>query len=488
MWVYHPLNTSEYLMTKSASTNEVTNALRFFVSLMISFDVDDQGYIIKKTTGERLKYGPSDTVPKEMVLYQENLPRADLYIINPFSEGLGENSPPTLFFYKFLRISMIARVRMIMLAAVKLALESKNAVAGSADLGIPDNIPQTGVMLNLVSGSIGKKSLIDEIDAKMLSEIDTWAGTKSVVDTMIDPIYDRSIPGTRVQVSAISKETFLTSTPGMRKNTAKVIRQLLMNILQVREPADLVGLTRKRTEGAPVRLSSWLETLYAIYERINQALVDVYPEYSIDMGDFRTKLDELPEYSMNAKFMIIANSNAPTTTTAATVAQTAVPALTGSAQQPVPSTRPQTPSAVVPSTTGRPVEVATAPQMPAYGAVQAPVSGVPSLAGGVVGAAYPPQQQMMGGFPQYPQPQQQMMMPGYGQPMMPQQPMMPGYQYGVQQQPYMQQSPYMQPAPTAPVAQPTMTTIFNPVTGQNQQVVMPSFTGGGAPGMPYGIR
>lgn len=474
-------------MAQSAPTFEVTQALRFFVSLMISFDVDDDGFITKKTTGERLKYGPSDTLPKEMVLYQENLPRGDFYIINPFSEGLGENSPPTLFFYKFLRIGMIARVRMIMLAAVKLALESKNVQDIPDELGIPDGIPQTGVMLNLVSGMVGKKSLIDEIDVKMLTEIDTWAATKSVVDTMIDPIYDRSVPGTRIQVAAISKDAFLTSTPGMRKNTAKVIRQLLMNILQVRESADLVGFTRKRTDGAPVRLSSWLETLYAVYERINQALVDVYPEYSVDMGQFRTRLDELPEYSMNAKFMIIANSTVSTPTTTSTVAPNTVPALSGSAQQPVPSTRPQTPSTVVPSTTGRPVEVSVAPQIPSYGApmMQAPVAGVPSLAGGVVGA-YQQQQPMV---PQYPQQQQQMMMPGYGQPMMGQ-PMMqmaaPAYGYGVQQ-PYMQQSPYMQAA-AAPVAQPTMTTIFNPVTGQNQQVVMPSFTGGGAPGMPYGIR
>ena len=457
------------------STESVTESLRFFIDTMLSFAVDDEGFVIKKSSGERLEYG-TDGAKKHMVLYQETIPRGDFYILNPYAEALGPQSPPQLFFYKFLRMGMNARVRMLVLIALSQALISKGHTSIPNHIGIDlAEIPNTPELLSILSGNVApKKPLIDEIDEKALDEIYRYTKTRAAADTMLDPVYKRTIPGTELCVKVIQDDDFLENIPGMRKVSAKILRQLLMNILGLKKPADLAKFTSKALPGAPVKMSSHLETFYKIYERINGALYDAMPEFAIDLGMMRNHLDNLAGYATNAKFMVISNTQ-PTATATPTVTampQNVIPSTvnTAPANVTVPSTKAALPTVKIPQVGGGYVEVVAGGAQAGYQpAQQHPIPqpyGNQQVAPMPVMGQNAVQPYAMGGMPT----------PAYGQ------------GYGIpQMQPPQYYGGYAQAQPQAPQARVGVTSVFNPMTGQQQPAYMPTYSSPSAPGMPNGI-
>ncbi len=456
----------------SASTQDTTDALRFFIEMSGVYTTDEEGFVVKKT-GERISLpGPSGAAGKPVVLYQQPMPRGDFYVINPFAEGLGQNTPPQVFFYKLQRQALIARIRLAVLSPVKLAMIDKK-------LSVPEDsqfidAKHTKTMLDMISGKTAAgKSIIDEIDDKIFVEIDKFLSSPAQNDHIVDILYLKRQMTSSLKSDVIEDDTHFNASMGIRKKSYQVAQAVLMNLLGVKTKRDLERFTSGTMDKAPAKLSSWMTVLFNTYSKFNQVLEDsIDMEWVVDLGTFKMHLENLPSYTGNAKWMLAVN--APT-----------------------------------PSSESTPSAIPTGPIIP--GAVQIPTGGMPSASQQKLADPHhipysspPTSPQIPDGMVRIPGPinAQGQRLPGelvptvgallsttahYGAPQ-------PNY-YGGQPNPYQQQqggawnpNPGMMPVQAFPPMGGTMgQPLLMPNTGYQQPFNAYAFSG--TPGMPaFGIR
>ncbi len=296
----------------SASTQDVTDALRFFIEMSGVYTTDDEGFVVKKT-GERISLpGPSGAAGKPVVLYQQPMPRGDFYVINPFAEGLGQNTPPQVFFYKLQRQALIVRIRLAVLSPIMLAMIDKK-------IPVPEDsnfieAKHTKTMLDMIGGkTVAGKSIIDEIDDKMFAEVDKFLSSPAQNDHIVDILYLKRQMTSSLKSDIIEDEHHFNASMGIRKKSYQVAQAILMNLLGVKSKQDLARFTAGTMEKAPAKLSSWMTVLFSVYSKFNQVLEDsIDIEWVVDLGSFKMHLDNLPAYSGNAKWMIAPNAPEPT--------------------------------------------------------------------------------------------------------------------------------------------------------------------------------
>lgn len=480
-------------------TSDVTDSLVFFMGTTILYTVDPEFFVCRqKADGivrERIGAAGTDE-GKELVLYQEVIPKGDYYVLNPYAEGLGDRTPPTTFFYSRMKLGVTARVRMLILAVIKCVLKDKGVEAGT-DLGI-EVVPQTKNILHIISGRTdGHKTIVDEIDAKTYKEVETFLGTPRMRDGLVSPEYRKVQAHSIIDVALLKDES--DDVPGVRKKTVQVLKALLRNIFNLHKPDDWDAYTFKAVKGAPTKMSSWMHVLYAIYEKINAAIEDTFPELTVDLGTFRAHLENMPAYYGNAYCMIIPNAT-PSAANSTTVPQANIPQAASIPQQASVPMQPQQQAAMS-------IPQQQAPQVPQGGSTlipgvvmangqQAPAVSLPHGGAQALAtqqalqqaellrqqyAAMMPAQQQAGyaGIPQQQIPG--MMAPG----------MMPGMQAGMVPGMVPGMAPGMGMVPgMMPGMQQPPSPVFNPLAGGYVAPAMGGFAAGMSPvpGMPYGFR
>jgi len=300
--------------TISVKTSEVTDALSFFIRLSLMLDVDSAGYIFSTTDKDlkRISIGPKDS-EKPAVVYMENLPKADVYVVNPFAEGLSDRSPPMVFFYKLQRASLTMRLSMAIDAILALALEQQTLTApaktGKKEKDVPPP-PRLPVRIGQILGTKidGDKTILDQVDEEMVKEFRKFFDQHP--DRVIEPVYKPTLQRTEVHVAIIHEQGFIAAIHNMRKKSVAVLQAIIPAIFE--DDGTFEQYTSKRIEHAASKLSSWLVTIYRLYQKLNEVIDclpdPTAPDHLVNLDVYQHHLDRMAAYTNNAKWMIPASS------------------------------------------------------------------------------------------------------------------------------------------------------------------------------------
>jgi hypothetical protein len=393
--------------TTQVKTNDVTDFFKDMIGSTMAFEVDDEGYVIKKASGDRVTISEGgQNYP--LLVYQETIKDQNAQIINPLAEGLG-STPSSLWFFNVQRTALLGRICTLILSILKTALDEKKA---KKDVDKETHIPMEIL-------SIAAK-IIDDVDDRMVEEFNLLMSDKDDIGEFFTIWYQKKHLKSILRCALFDPEgdpnlpTWRSKFPTskVRKKTWPVLETVVLAVLGISDKDDIRKFAKKAEELSCARLSSFLLVIMAVYQEINPLLDAINPDLSLDMSKFAFHLNRLSAYADIAKFMV-----QPTRTATAVPTPVAIPgapAVPGFTQPTFPGHQPMG-QPMVPGATMLPGPIYT------DGRPSAPV---------MVAPAQPPQQQgyVSPSFP--PPPMQQGFMPagpqggyyGYNQPMPQQQP------------------------------------------------------------------
>lgn len=301
-------------------TKDVTEALKFFVETSMVLSVDDEGYVHSTSTPEhkRVTIGPAGQ-EKPLVVYQEVIPKEDVYVLNPFAEGMGDRTPPQIFFYKVQRLALNARLIFAVSSILTLAIEQNKLLSTKPDKGGKRDKTKEEItphrasvrIINILTQKLTDDLIvIDDVDDKMTAEWNKFSDQNS--DRIIEPIYKPSTQRTELLIPILDDQTFIDGIHGVRKKTILVIQTILRGIFEIGPNEGFDRYFAKRIEGAPSKLSSWLEATFRLYRPLSE-VIDALPDemavdYLINLDAYQYHMDRLPLYTSNAKWMASAAS------------------------------------------------------------------------------------------------------------------------------------------------------------------------------------
>jgi hypothetical protein len=153
-------------MTNTYKVEDITRDLTAVLKLTRIFTADDEGFWIDADTQKRYvhKLEPKDD-GKEIVIFQDPLPKGDFYFFNPYAEGLGKKSPASQLFYKTLRIGFDLALERAVMYMVEVILEHKQACVEDPNHRLPSAITRmSGLKIDK------KTTVLDAIDDEMKKE------------------------------------------------------------------------------------------------------------------------------------------------------------------------------------------------------------------------------------------------------------------------------------------------------------------------------
>lgn len=303
--------------TTPVRTKDVTDALIFFIGLAM-LGVDDEGYVYSSAGGEkkRIKIGQGDQ-EKPVVIYREDLPKEDVHVLNPFAEGLGDRTPPQIFFYKILRAALNARLSYAVDGVMQLAMEKNKLLHVTPTKKDKLEVAEARVHLRLLAilGRItgDQHTVLEDVDDKMLEEFRKFFDQHG--DRVVEPVYKPSLQRTDLLIAVLTDAGFVSTLHNIRKKSIPVLQEVLRGILSIPPGEACDQFSSKRIEGAPGKLSSWLLVLYKLYHQLNEVIDalddDDAQEHLINLDTYQFHLDNLPAYTNNAKWMMVAAPPAP---------------------------------------------------------------------------------------------------------------------------------------------------------------------------------
>jgi len=279
-------------------TSDVTNALKDIVKFTMLFTVDEAGYVVNESDGARI------TIPVEdrrapILLYQEEIRDQEAQILNPFSEGQGQ-PPSSHWLYRALKAALLGRIKMIMEAVIKAAIMEK-----SKDKKADDSKRLPMAILSLAS------LIVDEADAKALQELDQIFANRSA-DEFLRTYYEKRNLRCNVSSGLFDPEeenslipSFRSKFPTIRKKGWGIFEKLLLGILGVNDKDKLAQFGCGSDGTTCPRLSSFLNTLLAIYRPVNELLCHINDgDDAIDLSVLAYHISNIPAYANNARFLV----------------------------------------------------------------------------------------------------------------------------------------------------------------------------------------
>lgn len=286
-------------MVTAAKTSAVTDALRFFIDLSCnSYDVDEQGYIT--APNEEGVYRPMKRgePPRKIMVFKEKISDTESLILNPFSEGIQETAAGK-WFYRLMRASLVMRVSIIMETAIKVALHEKEEAAKPAAKRKKNAKRTPPLLVKLIS------HIINDVDEKMLDEMALLHKKSDDNVYLVNLFYTRKLLATRFDVPIVSEGENWHAPGTIRKGTINVFRKLLQEMFDLKDEDDLTRFTAKAHEDATPKIDSYMRCLYNVYKQINDLLNAVDPDLVVDLGSFKEHLDMMPQYTLNARSMVV---------------------------------------------------------------------------------------------------------------------------------------------------------------------------------------
>lgn len=370
-------------------TKDVTRFLTDMVELAIRFEVDDEGYVVEKSTGEHVLVGEGEQ-RSPIILYQEEIKDQSALILNPLAEGLGL-PPSAQWFYITQRAALIGRLSTLCTHIMTAAVEAKKKKAPEAKEDEGVHLPME---LLKIAALIG-----DDVDEKMLVEFDKVVATKF---EFLNIYYQKKNLRSVLHCGLFAPEDGVSASlraklPEIRKKAWGVFDRLILAVFGAHDADELASkYNRKATETSCVRLSSFLNVLLAVYQDLNPLLDLVSPDISVDLSKLVFHINHLPEYAGLARYMAQVDRRATPAPTA--------PMIPGAAPQvPQHAYTPPAPVAWVPgpmTADGR--QSAPVPVMPQMAPGAMPYGGVPMVPGPQHSVVPQPQMAPVYGYQQPP--------------------------------------------------------------------------------------
>jgi hypothetical protein len=283
-------------MSTTYTIRDVTNDLTSIMTLTNTFTVDRDGYW--EFDGNRFEYNvDKDEAGREIVLFQDPLPKGNHYIFNPFSEGYGKSSPATQLYYRTIRVALNVNLRAAALFLVRSILEVKEAAKDNKEYAI------SHALIKMSSTSVDPKTTVyDAVDDKTEGEF------KKIFDITEDNLI--TVPYLNQQMSSKARIEALIDPQwddkigkAVRKKSIAVFKAAIMGILGIETPADLEQFTVKYDPDlkSAARFHTTLSTYLKIYSRFNEILP---PAQQIDLGSLASTIERLPFAYAIAKHMV----------------------------------------------------------------------------------------------------------------------------------------------------------------------------------------
>lgn len=316
-------------------TVDVFNFIKDMVEMTMVFEIDDDGYVIKKSNGERLTLNEGGE-QRPLLVYQETIKDQNALVINPLAENLMTSNPSTLWFFNTQRTALLGRIFTIYISVIKTALEEKKSKADKSN-----HIPME--LLNIAS------KIIEDVDDRLLTEF-TQLSTDSDTNEFITIYYQRKQLRSVLRCALFDAEdtslpvenripVWKNKFPKIRKKSWEILERIMLAILHITDKDDILKFTRKAEEISCARLSSFLNVILSVYQEINPLLDIINPDIAIDLSKLAYHVNRLSAYTDNAKFMIMPSRNVvPTTTTQPTAIPGAMPSVPMATPAYLPST------------------------------------------------------------------------------------------------------------------------------------------------------
>lgn len=290
-------------MTEKYTVESVTGDLGFLVSLTKAFAVDDKGFWVDADTREHYVYKLSeDDKGKQIIVFQDPLPKGDFYFFNPFSEGIGTKSPASQLYYRLMRTVLNVDIFSAMKFVAEMLLASKNdpetkidpAVARMSSVQIDSKTTLFDVIDEKMVGNSEKKltgefeKLFDHAGGELLMVYYTPKDVtaKVRVDALTDPMWDD-----KYGVS-------------VRKKSLPAFKALLMGVLGITDADGLEYFTEKYDTAlkSTPKFHAMMSVYLKLYNRFNEVLPEVD---KVDLTSFMEVIERLPLASAIAKHMIV---------------------------------------------------------------------------------------------------------------------------------------------------------------------------------------
>lgn len=272
--------------------SSVSDDLKFLMTLTSIFGVDDKGFWVDTLKDERFKYQLDDT-PKEIVIFQDPLPKGDYYYFNPLSEGLGDKSPADQLFQRTVRAAFNSNIRIAIVTLLTALVESKKD--GGDELN--------HVELRMASVPIDKRtSLIDYADEKLIEEV------KKIFDRTNENFF--AVPYIQAQQTAkaicdVFSDPQWTEKYGVdiRKKSILAFKSAILGVLGISDEKEMVQFHAKYNpeSKSAAKLDTTLRVYHKLYSRFNDILPD---SVAVDLGTLNEVIERLPMAYAIAKHMV----------------------------------------------------------------------------------------------------------------------------------------------------------------------------------------
>lgn len=291
--------------------SDVTKDLGFLLSLTKIFEPDAENFWFDPGTGKRFNYQLDNNEDgREIVIFQDPMPRGDYYFFNPFAEGFGRKSPATTLYYRAIRIALNLNISTVMAYVIRSILEAKVASESKDEYSLSHTV------VRMSSVPIDRKSTVyDVVDEKMIDEFELLF--KRTNDEIIQ------IPYLTQQMTAKIKCDCLTDSQwdekfgkDIRKKTLNAFKAVLQGVLGIASPDELNGFTVKYDPElkSSAKLHTTLTVYLKLYHRFNDVIADAFSvegkpsdRDEINLGELAATIERFPLAYSIAKHMVQAS-------------------------------------------------------------------------------------------------------------------------------------------------------------------------------------
>ena len=276
-------------MTKY-TIKDVTQDLKSLMSLTKIYTADNEGFWYDKGLEERVKYArDADSDPREIIIFQDPVPKGKFLFFNPYSEGFSRKSPAVQLFWRLTRVAFNVNLTTVMFHVVNEILNHKNELVTDSNHTLPHEV------LRMSAGNVDKKTTFyDIVDEKLIDEFNTLI--KRLNSECVHTPYLHAQMTTVVKIRALTDPTWDEEFgKDIRKKSLIGFKLLLMNVLGISSPEDLNNFTVKYNpdikSAAP--LYATLSVYLKLYSAFNDTIEAAYSAFGESAADQVIDLGEL---------------------------------------------------------------------------------------------------------------------------------------------------------------------------------------------------
>lgn len=249
------------------TNKDIEKFIRFLVDSTLIYTVDEGGYVVSKTSKDRVKIKVDDESPKkDLVVFSGVIENPDdVIILNPLNENIGETEDQ-----KFLYIALSFGVGARLLSIIKWTMDLQNTKDGLS--------PSLVKFLSKYNESIDNKTKdeIEKITKDMLEFCNIFYNKKQKKTIFRTCVFEEN-----------SQKKF----SGVRKKTWNFLENLFSEIFQLESDDKLSELKEKYSFKSIQITCPRLESFLMVYEKVISRINEYLELFEND--DMLVDLDEL---------------------------------------------------------------------------------------------------------------------------------------------------------------------------------------------------